>query len=81
MPKHVFVNSNETIGVHWYNTAVPDADEVAVSVGVGKWFTFHEDSTRIDQPEFDRLFFNFENKEQINEFIKALHKAKRKAFK
>lgn len=82
MPKTVFVstNSNETIGVHWYNFPDRGEDpilpEVAVSIGEGMPFAFVDDT----ETTYNRLYFGFDSPEKIDKFIKELHRAKRKVF-
>lgn len=77
MPKEVIKDGDQFIGVHWYNPLLEEGEYiepiVGVSVGVGEKFV-------MDGQEFDALFYNFYSAEDIERHIKALRRAKRKAF-
>lgn len=81
MPKEVIRSKDGHVGVHWWNfPRVNDKDYVmplvSVSVGVGKNFRFEE---AVDEV-YEDLFFNFDNPDDVEDFIKKLRRAKRKVF-
>lgn len=51
---------------------------VQVGVDGGMPFSFHKDDT--DDGPYTGLWFTFYTREEIDQFIKSLHKAKRKTF-
>jgi hypothetical protein len=77
MPKEVILVRDTSIGVHWYNPELSTGEYiepiVAVSINCGN-------PVVIDGEEFDRVFFNFEDPESVERHIRALRRAKRKAF-
>lgn len=74
MPKERINDGSFDIVVGWDNHHT-----VQVGVDSGREFEFlNEDNS--DGP-YTSLWFTFYSEEQINEFIKTLHKAKRRTFK
>lgn len=74
MPKETFKDSSWEITVGWDNHHT-----VQVGVDSGQEFMFMIDDT--DDGPYTGLWFTFYSREQVDEFIKALHKAKRRTFK
>jgi hypothetical protein len=82
MPKEVFKNQagDEHAEVRWYN--VPDKSEgtytiPVVAIGAGQTKKF---AVGGEEFEYETMYFNFETPEQIDEYIKALRRAKKKVF-
>jgi hypothetical protein len=74
MPKETQSDGGFELIVGWDNHHT-----VQVGVDSGQEFEFLVDDTT-DGP-YTGLWFTFYNEEQINQFIKTLHKAKRRTFK
>ena len=80
MPKEVFRNAkgDEHSEVRWYN--FPDGKTGShippvVAVGVGQ-----EKDFELDGMSYSTMYFNFETPEQVEDYIKALRRAKKKVF-
>lgn len=77
MPKEIIYLRDEELEIRWHKTK--RSLDLVIRLP-NRWFTFHEDRDKKEQPEYDSLWACFDNEKDLTRLIKSLKRARRQMF-